>query len=627
MSDTAIAAYYAAATGASPGTHIPDFRGVDPITSHVYHTLDTYRFDGSEIYSGENLAPEGFSIFGNDGGFLRVGSNRESVLIFTRDGTELPHSSDLDTLTLSQVVGIPEFSAGRFPRTEVKSSTPHNYIVSSLEGQSGLHDATHALLYAIGHEVGETTQELLTIDPAASSNVTEHVSITGLDSGEAVTAIAQNNTQLLRPNPVREENFAVYGAGDWTAGATSGDGATSTESGTEHGLCMSVSPTYENLASWNSKNDYIPLVDNTVYRVRVTAWTDTPSIEMPSWGIYYGNHDSISGDNPFLSGAYAGGAIFNAREGEANVIDGEYGRTEFETYITPMAVKTAQWKGLAADGGGAFSPEADAINDITLHLEATGSQASGASRGAICIKTLRVDAFLVDNLKPVGLFGGDWGPAINTSKHQLFGNDPEDDVGSIDNASATANINLTEGLMAASLMPNDSTVESEPEKFFPVDWESDTLYKGTLLIRSNVDGGRGTTEGEAPPYLLAMEITDPNYEVQQIHFTTCVTSESALFRASSPRLVANTNGDPQEYIGYFYSHYRTANTSSGAGRLRIGGIFLNFGGLTESPGTDPFTVVGMRLEKMILPEFEDPKPPVSSPSASGGLPAAGVISH
>lgn len=411
--------------------------------------------------------------------------------------------------------------------------------------------------------------------------------------------------------PVLDDNFDADPTliAGWYGAPLGGQATT----GTATGLCMWV-PAVEtgptaatagagwisppNFATGLSPTDsagFLPLVDQAVYRIRLTMWTDqTATGAIPFWDLGYNNLNGT--DNGGIAGNNYGGSYWALDvAGGANGINDPSvngrpnGRTTFDFWFTPNAFLTEQWRGVSTTLGNgyddannnAFSPGADSGNDMSLilRLQDSDQTANGihneVDSGVICCKELRVDRADYNVLAPrtSGLY-------VHPISNTLFAVNPDafptlggggNGTGTISDVTNSATItmgsNFTGSPGSASyngglkkLIFYDPTQISGADfnaALNPVPWVSDQLLELVATVRSGVGGGGGTSEGVDPVDVIFIDFTTPTSEIGGFNYTQ-IAANGDLFRVPSPRLQANTHGASQPYASFFY----TQNTTS-----------------------------------------------------------------
>lgn len=357
----------------------------------------------------------------------------------------------------------------------------------------------------------------------------------------------------------------------WIGGNQAGFGGTVSSTG---GLCMTVPAAGSNLVLWISPEAYVELVDNAVYRLRNTATTDqTGTDAIPLLFVIHSNNYYLTGGGN--GNNYGGFAWFLDVDGGANGL-GRNSDNEVETWVTPNAVATGQWQ------GGAFTPAADALNDLTLRYDVNDANPAILTQndsGTICIETLEVGRIDRNNLQQSAVL---FNPPIDSSTHFIAAT-----IGtamtSIDNNTDTANADLgTSADTRVDLIPYDANADGVPgsqfgyQEFNPVVWNSNEL------VRTQVDIRAAASETDpVDSIFLAMQTT--NNELGTLTYTTR-SGGSVMVGSASPKLAVATYE--------IYHHSGNASTSIVPNtNLQRGSLFFFNTGSLFGTGTGGDAVV------------------------------------
>lgn len=397
-----------------------------------------------------------------------------------------------------------------------------------------------------------------------------------------------------------EDDFLVNGPSGWIGGVTQGGGST----GVVGGLCMVAPAAGDNIIGWVSPERYVPLTDQTVYRFRVAATTDQQTENaIPLWNFAYDNYNTGGAGN-----TYGGEVWVLDVNGGSQGIGRPQGRTDFVFFGSPNAMDTPQWRGLIDAANSAFTPQADAVNDMRvifrlLDLDSSGI-AAGADSGAVCVTRIRVDSVLRDAF---GVASIEFNPVISSRTHAAQSlSEAAENAGAavIDDVSHAANYQLLDGSglgFRKDLLPYDQTLvdASNNRRLYPVAWTANGIYRTSIKIQSNVQGAEGTD----PADVIFIAMDSALSELGGIHFSTRGSAPDNMLRAASPRLPTTTGGQPQSYTAYFDAMNEILDTFfTDSHRLRPLAYFMNRTDIApEGSGADPFSVLGMKVEKLLPP--------------------------
>jgi len=397
-----------------------------------------------------------------------------------------------------------------------------------------------------------------------------------------------------------DQNFEESAPAGWAGGFLAGSGTTSTAGG----LCLAVPAAGDNIGLWVSPENYIDLIDKTVYRVRMTvSTTQSDPDKIPLWTVDYDNyHTSGFGNN------FGGSAWVLDVAGGAQGIGRPQGSTQFDFYLTPNAATTAQWSGQIDPDNSAMSTAAAGASGFRLAFRVLdlGSSPYGAGldSGEICLRALRVDRIPLEGLTvqqtvfSKKITSAAFAPQSSTQAAEGAG------LAVIDDASGSVTYQLEDGSgpgWRKSLIPWDPTQTNGVnynKELYPIVWEPNTLYRGQVTIHSAVKSG---VEGTDPVDIISLGFDTPTSELGATHYTTHG-SDGNMRNAASPRLTQSTNGAAQTYTAFFFSQKTTLDPFDlDANRLRFFAEFMNNTAILGA-GADPVAIDSMTVDKLVAPE-------------------------
>lgn len=471
------------------------------------------------------------------------------------------------------------------------------------------------------------------IDPGASGLVasqTQTITLIASDgttfTGRSVVVYTSNNTSdsvsggcltTILDLDFENDPNAISG---WYGAVIAGGGSTATAIGTAlRGLCMSVPALGNNNVGWTyaivgggvGSGALIDLVDNAIYRCRTYVSTGiTTGGQTPLFDFTYANTyvDPGAGFAFIGGGNYGGEHIILDNEGGAGFGSNAPGTTRpfLDLWISPAAMLTQQWK------TGAFVGAADAENDMFLTYRLLDFDAAGVNaqvdQGDVCVRRLIVARADLATFTAATVYN----PAISTTTHSPFlctevtnpggcTGVPVGATAAINNTTKEANyVLLASGLGGRfNLIPFDQTLPPPVtinRQVYPVQWQANSLYLTRARIRSNVNGGAGTTEGTEPLDYVGVVGYVPTSEVLSVHLVLRGSTGQPLLEDGSPKLPANTGGNGQEYVGLWYSHNVTLSGIPDANRWQPRVDLFNttlFG-----TGADPVTVQSLEIDQL-----------------------------
>jgi len=385
------------------------------------------------------------------------------------------------------------------------------------------------------------------------------------------------------PGPVNSytRDFATS-TQSWVQGALFGS---TTMSSSGPGNCVNVTALGANIGEWISPYNVAPLVNNAVYRIRLTMTTDqtTPGL-VPLWDMILENLNTnpasggavINGDDVYLADYF-----FLDNLGSANAIKGPAtGLNQFDMWYAPSALLTPQWQSVTT---GAFQPALDANNDFRLHFRLLDSDSAGIGgqfdAGTVCMTNISINRFDysrlytsgnadVYTLNPIisGISGvnvDDLLPHLGITNGAGSNRDfstapltltPADPAGWL--------VEITSIKPGDTIKPNPSQIEygdgSSTLDNFPVDWQNNTLYQ--LLVDASAPDAAGETNG---PDCIRL-----GFDTQTIEEFADSYMLSGYNAIGMPKQTTSVvpNG-PQTYTAFFYGHNRSLSTVPQVARL------------------------------------------------------------
>ncbi|MBI1785498.1 exo-alpha-sialidase [Candidatus Sumerlaeota bacterium] len=406
----------------------------------------------------------------------------------------------------------------------------------------------------------------------------------------------------LNPRKLVELNFSG-GSGTsfwWTGVTTRGNGSTQI---CADGLCLAVPAAGENIAQFISPERTLPLVANTIWRLSAEVSTDqTDRDAIPMWQMGYDNMNSDfgKGDN------YGGMTCFLDAAKGSQGIGRRNGRTNFETWIMPVAGMTPQWNGaLSDDTLGAFAPENDPFNDIRLWFRVTDLESGGyganLDSGTICLRSLRARRYSLADLQPSETL---YGTPISNATHWAYdrrrGSTQSPMLAAIDDTAHLAHYQLdTTNDIATFMSARDLRPplgRYKTPSFYPIKWTDNTLYRVTAQIQL-----AETSTGLDPVDMIRLNVETATKELIQTNWTSRGADEVNMLRAGSPRK-ASVAGGPQNYMAFFYGNNASDGKPKWSRLLRPTVDLINSPDLYGTgSGADATQIVGLKVERMILP--------------------------
>jgi len=404
---------------------------------------------------------------------------------------------------------------------------------------------------------------------------------------------------------VNVETIVPSQALGWTS-ALSGTGTLTDSSG----LCINVPVAGSNFAQWIGPYGIIDLVQNNVFRIRMTmdaAGATLPVTTTPFWDLVIDNFDTT---NPATPNKYLGYFTNWDAEGGANAIGqvaaaGGHGGI-MDVWWCPPAVNTAGWNDPST---GMFTVTMDPLNDVRLNfrvLDVSAGALDGQNDGgSVCIRSLSIDRVPFSQLAVASTAYDQ--PNLTASTHV---------VGAIFGATATAggasstlytfsggNLTVspnTTGSMGNGAWDlevvnidmgdanNNASVPSSLPDNYPIPWASDQLLMATVGVLAPNTAGQTT-----PPDGIMLQWDTPTNELLAGAGTVSTDNTAGM-----PTLVED------ELVGFYYTHTATASTIVNGDRIRMRVILLcstsvNSGNNVQNLGG--VTVTGERVDVIDVP--------------------------
>jgi hypothetical protein len=366
-------------------------------------------------------------------------------------------------------------------------------------------------------------------------------------------------------------------------------------SSTVGGICLEAPLTGVNFANWSSPYQIINLVDNAVFRIRLTVdSTQTTAFKNPLWDIVY---DSFATNPAERQDAYGGDFFFLDNEGGANA-PGTLGRTEFEVWAAPIPVAAPSWR------ANAFTTAMEPSNDMRLIFRILDADGAGygaeTDLGRICLKSLDITKFDITNDLQEGAVVFNAATITNAATDNPLTATSFSATGLVGTtatfASGAVTITPTDSNgwtnEISKIEPGDTTVNTSTgaglTDNWPITWENQTLYKAEVQVSAPDATGESN-----PPDAIRFGMDTPTTELIYLAHIT-----PNMNRAGTPK-----QGTPQTYTSFFFSHNLSLTTIPNAKALRprmdcLDGDALQANGFTTNKGG--VKVSSMKVTKMTV---------------------------
>jgi hypothetical protein len=401
----------------------------------------------------------------------------------------------------------------------------------------------------------------------------------------------------------------------WTSTSAGTVTMTSSPSG---GVCIEVPAAGNNYALWKGPYPFAELVENNVYRFRLTMDPGTPTSSIPVdqtpfWDLVIDNYDEnntggVGGAN-ISANRYFGDYMNIDREGNANSVGqpSGVGLGTVDVWWCPSAINSASWNDPTA---GEFTPAKAATKDIRLQfrvMDVVNSAFDGsADHGKICVHSITAERIpisqLVTNATRYPLSGSD---GITTTTHNVsvllgivgIDTDPHTVVtwgaGTLTcqpyTAGAAGNHAWDTMIVGLEMGDTNYSTDAALTDNYPIPWQSNKLLKGTLGVEAPNAAGESY-----PPDAIEMLWDGPTNEV---------------LYGSGMVSTSDTNGMPKagvvtDYVSLFYTNHATLSLRTNVARLRMKvmalcNVAIRSGDSDYNTGGITFTK--MRVEEVSLP--------------------------
>jgi hypothetical protein len=403
-----------------------------------------------------------------------------------------------------------------------------------------------------------------------------------------------------------------------------------------HGMCLTTTKRNTpntnvlNIAEYDSPLGAIPIVDNAVYRIRLTMNGSNAAVgATPFWDVMV--------TNPYIAGPPAHGA--NCYGSDLLILDntgGANGMTTaaktFDYWWAPPAITTAQWRDTT---NGAFRPSLatdleSRLSFRALEADSTAAVSNWLKGGDVCITNVTIDRWDIGSMT-VG--ANDWN--VDSTVGGGFAQATGTSGGNVD----VRNVDLGNGVFAASftggaltLTPpsgttnasnqlayvfsqvgtanengydysqpyTDATYWARITNNFPVPWKANTLYQITANL------GAATLAAETnPPDAIEIGMSDPSNEVNMYNLTvteggTASTTPGLL--NPGPGAPRYNGGVTQPFRAFFWSQTPSAAGSAPWQHLRPLLIFINSATVTNNGNnTGAVTLTKFSVDEVTFP--------------------------
>jgi hypothetical protein len=368
------------------------------------------------------------------------------------------------------------------------------------------------------------------------------------------------------PPPIYEADFTA-GTWDWTFAENIPAGSATGTQNASSGLCIDVpaSDPPENDGVWFSAYGVVDLVDNAVYRARMTmSTTQTTVFNTPLWMMVYDNIGNDAGGTPHGQNDFGGETFVLDNEGGANSPIVPPGRSTFDFYFAPTPFRVAHFRDTT---NGFLSAALDADNDIRLQFRIIDSNGANINaqedEGAVCMSRIGITRFDFDDRTE-----GTQVYNVDSSTPFVDADSNPDQAGSyqLDQIADAATFAISGGVITISptsgnwnlavhlLRAGDRTVNlgtttgDENRDNWPIPWAADTLY----MIEYDLSAPSATDE-ENPPDVIRIGADVLDQQIVTDNFIAVNTPDFSTGSLNTRGLTMPRTGTPQTYTCFWYS--------------------------------------------------------------------------
>jgi len=442
------------------------------------------------------------------------------------------------------------------------------------------------------HGLSEFSDPLTSVSVIGTNLITLFASDGATYTAQNVTVYTVNNTSdglsgglvfTVEQNP----DFNTGATNSWSGSRLFGGTTGTFQALSGSGLCLSsdAAPATASNTQWTSPEQYVDLKDNTLYRVRANMNTTQTTVgQIPFWRLSYIN-DKTSG--PTFQN-YGGQRFFLSGSGGAAGIGTPNGRSQFEVWIAPNPVSTAQWRDPST---GAFAPLYAGFEDFKLSFvmfDSNNSIGSNTDSGTICLSSITVESVPAPSL--IGSGTTVYSTPLNSTDHK-FVNLGGTNTGNF--VSGTAEMTLQEPTSSGQsqgfvLQPNGT----DNNGLYPITWEGDVLYSLEADLRLK------TPDTGDPVQLITLVFNQPTTEQISDDYSWRGNA-GYMTKCASPTTTAAT------YRNFWYSNNvsTVAGLINGADGQRFQWLvqLFNNGALNLNRGGDTTVVDAVRVIKYTVP--------------------------
>jgi hypothetical protein len=440
-----------------------------------------------------------------------------------------------------------------------------------------------------------------------TKTLTFFVSDGDLASSKTIMVYTDNNlgTGTLRLDRLSPGGAAPIVTWNFTTGPNgwvfaNGSGTTGAQSSS--GVCLTVPGPGDNIGRWDSPYGMVPLVDNSVYEIRMhLTTTQTTQGAIPLWDLIIQNAQINAAAGPSGSvgaNSYGGDYWYLDNIGGSQGVGLSSGRSDFVVYYTPPAVTFPSWRSTST---GAFQPTADPFNDMAFNFRVfdIGSSGYGATNdsGTICLTSFTAGRFSLDNMtRGTALYSKTSLASTDFYKTQTAGGANQTNLGfsggimTISPATPGTSWDNNIDTIIPGTLANAGQLPSAAASNWPIAWQSDQI----LLLEVEVSAATTADQQNQADIIVPM-IDAGGSETFQFGFTL---PNIKFLGAGTAGAAAPPVGSTAKYMTFAYTNAHS--TASDFNFLRPRLDIQNFVGISSANPTGGLRVHSVTVTPVTL---------------------------
>jgi len=375
-----------------------------------------------------------------------------------------------------------------------------------------------------------------------------------------------------------------------------------------NGYCLTTIAGGDNIGIWSLPYGSLPLVKNSVYRIRLTlnGSQSTPNT-CPFWDLIVNNYGYNASQVLHGMNLYGSNYMVWDQTGDANAIFSTTPNKVMDVWWCPPPVQTARWNDESETQPGPFAPsnsgDKDAFIEFRILDNVSGGYGAESDLGTLCLKNLVVDRYdfasiALDNsvtpYAPAITSGGKNGVSISGGNTR-----GTEDQCTITIASGTVTLTPTTAGATRCLgqvEPGDFTYDYGNQASLLDNYPMPMVPHALYLISMDLSAP-ATADQNAPPDIYWIGADTLTNELINLSYVT-----NGGWHHGMPTTTAAT------YYALFSSNYATLTTGTGANptwfsqfrpRFMFGNNAILGGG--GEPDTGALRINTIRVDKITIP--------------------------